>query len=267
MSHHLGSPYLSDEAIRRREAYVRDRVRQAGCRDDRDAVSGRSVARWFVLVLIATVSVCALVTAGALAKNGPPPPDATPGAVGVGGVPLGGVEPAVAAGYRLEVVELTWAPGAHASRHFHPTALVTCVQEGALGFELRVGAATLTRGGTADAPGKPEPIAPHAAVVLQPRDCIAFDEFATHREHTGWNAGDGPLVLWEARLLKTGEPFTTYVDAQGHAGAVAPRATGGSQTAWLGSLRDGAGPGDGRRACRNRPAEPIGSGRDRSRIG
>lgn len=161
------------------------------------------------------VALLGLAGAGVLAKAGPPPPDAEPGAVGISGVPLGGVEPSVAAGYRLEVVELTWAPGAYATRHFHPTALVTCVQSGSLGFNLNAGSASVTRGGTADAPGKPETIALNTAVVLQPRDCITFDEFAVHMEHTGWNAGDGPLVLWEARLLKVGEPFTTYVDAQG----------------------------------------------------
>ena len=156
-----------------------------------------------------------LVGAGALAQGGPPPPDATPGAVGVTGVPLGALDPVAAPGHRLQVVELTWAPGAYTTRHFHPTALVTCVQDGALGFVLHHGAATLTRGGTADAPGEPEPLELDAEVVLQPRDCIAFDEFAAHMEHTGWNAGDGPLVLWEARLLDPAQPFTTYVDEHG----------------------------------------------------
>jgi hypothetical protein len=52
-------------------------------------------------------------------------------------------------------------------------------------------------------------------VILQPRDCITFDEFTSHMEHTGWNAGDGPLVLWEARLLDPDQPFTTYVNDLG----------------------------------------------------
>jgi hypothetical protein len=113
------------------------------------------------------------------------------------------------------VVELTWEPGAYATRHFHPTALITCVQQGALGFILQHGAATLTRGGTADAPGSPEPLALDTEVVLEPRDCISFDEFASHMEHTGWNASEGTTVLWEARLLDPDQPFTTYVDAMG----------------------------------------------------
>jgi quercetin dioxygenase-like cupin family protein len=101
--------------------------------------------------------VLSLITAGALAQSRPPA-DATPGAVGITGVPLGGLEPVAASGYRFEVVELTWEPGAYATRHSHPTALITCVQEGALGFLLHHGEATLTRGGTADEPGSPEPL-------------------------------------------------------------------------------------------------------------
>ncbi len=40
------------------------------------------------VVLPIVVAVLALGAAGALAQGGPPPPDATPGAVGVSGVPL-----------------------------------------------------------------------------------------------------------------------------------------------------------------------------------
>ena len=166
----------------------------------------------FVIAFV--VVVLSLITAGTLAQSRPPA-DATPGAVGISGVPLGAVEPVAAPGYRMEIVELTWEPGAYASRHFHPTALITCVQEGALGFVLHHGAATLTRGGTADTPGSPEPLELDAEVVLEPRDCIAFDEFAAHMEHTGWNASEGTTVLLEARLLDPEQPFTTYVNDLG----------------------------------------------------
>jgi len=161
------------------------------------------------------VAVLSLITAGTVAQADRPPADATPGAIGVSGVPLGGLAPVAAPGYRLEVVELTWEPGAYATRHSHPTALITCVQEGALGFVLHHGEAALTRGGTADAPGSPEPLELETEVVLEPRDCITFDEFASHMEHTGWNASEGTTVLWEARLLDPEQPFTTYVDAMG----------------------------------------------------
>jgi hypothetical protein len=167
------------------------------------------------MVLTLVLGLVGLLGATVLAQDGRPPADATPGAVGITGIPLGAVDPVAAPGYRLQVVELTWEPGAYASRHFHPTALITCVEEGALGFVLQRGAATLTRGGTADAPGEPEPLALDTDVILEPRDCVAFDEFASHMEHTGWNAGDGPLVLWEARLLDPEQPFTTYVNEMG----------------------------------------------------
>jgi hypothetical protein len=167
-----------------------------------------------VSVIAVIVVFASLLAAGALAQERPAA-DATPGAVGVTGVPLAAIDPVAAPGYRLQVVELTWDPGAYATRHFHPTALITCVQQGSLGFVLQHGSATITRGGTADDPGQPEPLALDTEVVLQPRDCIAFDEFASHMEHTGRNAGDGTLVLWEARLLDPDQPFTTYVNELG----------------------------------------------------
>jgi hypothetical protein len=160
------------------------------------------------------MAVLSLVSTVALAQSRPPA-DATPGAVGITGIPLAGIDPSAAPGYQLQVVELNWEPGAYATRHFHPTALITCVQEGALGFILQNGAASVTRGGTADAPGKPEPLELNTEVVLEPRDCITFDEFASHMEHTGWNASDGTTVLWEARLLDPEQPFTTYVNELG----------------------------------------------------
>lgn len=166
------------------------------------------------LLLTLVTTLIGLLGAATLAQERPPA-DATPGAVGTSGVPLGSIEPAAAPGYQLQVVELTWEPGAYATRHFHPTALVTCVQEGALGFVLHDGAAWVTRGGTAEAPGSPEPLDLETEALLEPRDCITFDEFASHMEHTGWNAGNGQLVLWEARLFDPDQPFTTYVNDQG----------------------------------------------------
>lgn len=165
-------------------------------------------------ILTCMVVLLGLVAMGARAQERPAA-DATPGAHGTSRVPLGSIDPVAAPGYQLQVVENTWEPGAYASRHFHPTALITCVQEGSLGFLLHQGAASVTRGGTADTPGEPEPITLDEEVILAPRDCIAFDEFASHMEHTGWNAGDGTLVLWEARLVDPEQPFTTYVNDMG----------------------------------------------------
>jgi hypothetical protein len=161
------------------------------------------------------VALLGLVAAGVRAEGGPPPADATPGAVGFQGTILAGIEPAVAPGYRLVMAESVFAPGAYVTSHTHPTAIVVCVQSGALGFAIQHGSATVTRGVGMGTPTVGEPLAFNAEVVLAPRDCVAFDHFAAHTAHTGWNASDGPTVLWEARLLKTDEPFTTFVDAQG----------------------------------------------------
>lgn len=171
------------------------------------------MSRKYTLVAL-IVFALSLTSAGALAEN-PPAANATPGAHGTRGAPLGSIDPAATPGHRLQVVEMTWEPGAYTTRHFHPTALITCVQEGSLGFLLRQGAASVTRDGTADTPGEPEPIMLNEEVVLEPRDCISFDEFSCHMEHTGWNASDGTLVLWEARLVDPEQPFTTYVNDMG----------------------------------------------------
>src|SRR5215213_8942266 len=175
----------------------------------------RRIMRRPAMVCTLVLGLVGLLGATVLAQDGRPPADATPGAVGITGVPLGAVDPVAAPGYRLQVVELTWEPGAYATRHFHPTALITCVQDGSLGFLLQHGSASVTRDGTADAPGEPEPITLNEEFVLEARDCITFDEFATHMEHTGWNAGEGELVLWEARLVDPEQPFTTYVNDRG----------------------------------------------------
>ena len=174
------------------------------------------MARRPALVTLLVVGLLGLLTAATLAQVGDPPPaDATPGAPGVSGALLGSVEPVAAPGYRLEVTELTWAPGAYVTRHFHPLAIVVCVQDGALGFAIHQGAATLTRGGTGETPEATEPLALDTEIVLEPRDCVSFDEFATHTIHSAWNASDGTTVSWETDLVKSGEPFTTFVDAMG----------------------------------------------------
>lgn len=170
--------------------------------------------RRHTLVPILASGLIGLMLVGASAQERPAA-DATPGASGTTGIPLASLAPVSAPGFQLQVVELIWAPGAYTTRHFHPTALITCVQEGALGFVLQHGAATLTRGGTTEEPGSPEPLALETEVVLAPRDCIAFDEFASHMEHTGWNASNGQTVLWEARLADPDQPFTTYLNDLG----------------------------------------------------
>ncbi len=173
------------------------------------------VRRLSIVPAVVAVVLLSLAVVGALAQAGPPPPDATPGAVGVSGPVLGSVDPAVAPGYRMEMGEVRWAPGAYVTRHTHPSASVICVLRGALGFSIQSGAATVTRAGTGATPAATEPLELNTDVVLEPSDCVAMDEFAAHTIHTAWNASDEETVLWVVDLYKIGEPFTTFVDANG----------------------------------------------------
>jgi quercetin dioxygenase-like cupin family protein len=176
-----------------------------------DFASGRRRMVWLVGAFV----MMSLVTAGALARGGPPPADATPGEVGVSGAVLGAIVPVAAPGYRLQVTELVWQPGAYATSHTHPLAQVVCVQSGALGFRLEEGAATVIRGGAGPTPAAMAPLSLDSAVVIAPRGCIAYDDLAAYHVHTVWNASDGETVLWMADLVEIGLPYTTYVDARG----------------------------------------------------
>jgi quercetin dioxygenase-like cupin family protein len=173
------------------------------------------MSRQPVLYAFALVAATGLLAATALARGAQPPPDATPGAVGVSGPILGGIDPVVAPGYRLEMSEVVWEPGAYVTRHTHPTAEVVCVLSGAFGFALHEGAVTVWRAGDGATPAATESLQPGGEIVLGPRDCLAFDEFASHMVHTAWNPGDETAVLWSADLYKIGEPFTTFVDERG----------------------------------------------------
>ena len=161
------------------------------------------------------VALLGLVAAGGLAQSRPPQADATPQERGVRGAVLGALPPAAAPGYRLQMTELVWAPGAYATSHSHPLAQIACVQSGALGMTLQEGAATVIRGGTGPTPEATAPLALDTEVILGPRDCVAYDEFAAHTVHTVWNAGAETTVLWTADLVEQGEPYTTYVNARG----------------------------------------------------
>jgi hypothetical protein len=158
------------------------------------------------------VALLGLVAAGVLARGGPPPADAPPGEVGVGGAVLGAVLPVAAPGQRLQMTELVWEPGAYATSHSHPLAQIACVQSGALGMSIQEGATTVIRGGAGPTPAATEPLAIGVEAILNPRDCVSYDEFAAHTVHTVWNASDGTTVLWTADLVEDGEPYTTYVD-------------------------------------------------------
>lgn len=164
---------------------------------------------------VAIAALFGLVVASALAQGTPPPEDANPDELGVGGAVLGALPPAAAPGYRLQMTELVWAPGAYATEHSHPLAQIACVQSGALGMTLQEGAATVIRGGSGPTPEATEPMALDTDVILEPRDCVAYDELAAHTIHTVWNASEETTILWTADLVEVGEPYTTYVNASG----------------------------------------------------
>ena len=168
-----------------------------------------------ITIAIVAITLFSLVGSSIFAQGGPPPPDATPGSVDVTTTVLGGTDVAVAPGYRLVSAEVVIAPGGYGTSHTHASAIVNCVISGSLGFAIQTGAATVTRGGTGAEPEATEPLELNTEVVLEPRDCVAFDQFTTSTAHTPWNPGDQPTVLISTRLLKVDEPFTTFVDAQG----------------------------------------------------
>lgn len=168
-----------------------------------------------VALVVPALAVLLFTGFGVFAQGGPPPPEATPGAVGFQGAVLAAIDTSVAPGYQLQLAESVFEPGAYVTSHIHPTVIVVCVQSGALGFALQHGSATITRAAPAGTPTTTEPLVPGTEIVLQPRDCVAFDHFGAHTSHTGWNASDGPTVLIEARLVKTGETYTTFIDAEG----------------------------------------------------
>ena len=70
-------------------------------------------------------------------------------------------------------------------------------------------------GGTGPRPEATEQKALATEVILDPRDCVAYDEFATHTVHTDWNASEGETILWTADLVESGKPYTTYVNTSG----------------------------------------------------
>jgi hypothetical protein len=140
--------------------------------------------------------------------------DSTPGEAGISNAVLGAVPPVASPGYRLQMTELVWEPGAYSTSHSHPLAQVACVMEGKLGMTLQEGAATLTRGGTGSTPESTEPVALNQEIELGPRDCVSYDEFAAHTVHTVWNASKGTTRMWMADLVKIGEPYITYEPAE-----------------------------------------------------
>ena len=65
------------------------------------------MGRTAIALPLVIVTVLAVIGGSSLAQGERPAADATPGAVGIASVPLGGLDPVAAPGYRLQMVELT----------------------------------------------------------------------------------------------------------------------------------------------------------------
>jgi hypothetical protein len=168
-----------------------------------------------ILFASLVVALFGLATAGVLAQSGPPPADAEPGGPGISFVVLSGLDPVAAGGQGLEMREYTWAPGSYVTPHTHPAAFLICVQVGAVGFSIQSGAAVVTRGVGTGTPVASEPMAVGDEVVLEPRDCVAVDDYAGRTIHTVWNASDETSISIETYLFDRDLPGRTFVDAQG----------------------------------------------------
>ncbi len=170
----------------------------------------RPIALVFVFLLFRSFTV-----AGAPAQGGPPPPDATPGAAGFGNVLLVGSARSLPRGTGWRCAR-TLSPRRvrhppHASDRHH---CLRPVRRPRFRHPGR-GRDGVTRGGTGKESDAVEALELNAEIILELRDCVAFDKFAARTKHTGWNASDGTTVVWETRLLRIGEPYTTFVDEQG----------------------------------------------------
>ncbi|MFT4039412.1 MAG: hypothetical protein QM692_14585 [Thermomicrobiales bacterium] len=136
--------------------------------------------------------------------------DSAPGDAGITNAVLGAVLPVASPGYRLQMTELVWEPGAYSTAHSHPIAQVACVMEGQLAMTLQEGAAVLTRGGAGPTPESAQPVPLNQEILIGPRDCVSYDEYAVHTVHTVWNASKKTTRMWMADLVKIGEPYITY---------------------------------------------------------
>jgi hypothetical protein len=122
---------------------------------------------------------------------------------GVTVVGLGAVEPAVAPGQTLQLVQLTLEPGVTIAMHHHPGPVIISVVSGQFITSFAQSTAVITRAGaTADA--TPEPMNSGEEYTLNPGDTIAYDASSTG--HVMKNAGTDPLVLMASVLFETGQP-------------------------------------------------------------
>jgi quercetin dioxygenase-like cupin family protein len=122
---------------------------------------------------------------------------------GVTVVGLGAVEPAVAPGETLQLLQLTLDPGVTIAMHHHPGPVIISVVSGQFTTSFAQSSAVITRAGAA-ADATPEPVDSGEEYILNPGDTVAYDADTTG--HVMKNAGTDPLVLMASVLFETGQP-------------------------------------------------------------
>jgi hypothetical protein len=139
-------------------------------------------------------------------------PTPTPAyAAGITAEILGRIEPPAAPGYALQLVRITFAPGAEVAAHRHSGGTVTTQLSGSHAFTVLDGQARLIRAGAATpAPGAEagEPMEVGREYTIAVGDVMVFDESVVHTAH---NPNTEPAVLMEAQLRAGDRPLTEFV--------------------------------------------------------
>ena len=132
-------------------------------------------------------------------------------AAGVTAEILGRVELTVAPGYALQLMRITFGPGAAVAAHRHSGATVTTQLSGSHAFVVLDGDARLIRAGSATPTAGAEAGASMTVgeeYTIQPGDVMLFDERVIHTAH---NPSGAPAVLMEAQLRAVDRPLTEFI--------------------------------------------------------
>ena len=125
---------------------------------------------------------------------------------------LGAVQPAVAPGQNLELVRLTFEPGASLAMHHHPGPFIISVVSGEFTTSFAQSTATIKRVGSTE----PEAVSSGEEYVLNAGDTVAYDADTTG--HVMQNNGAEPLVLMASVLFETGQPGFIFEEGTPTAG-------------------------------------------------
>ena len=179
--------------------------------DDEPVASGALSRRTALLTVSAGGLAAALLARGfgkVVAQDVTPTPAY---AAGVTAEILGRVEPPGTPGYGLQLVRVTFTPGAEVAAHRHSGGTVTTTLSGSHVFTVLEGNARLIWAGTATpAAGAEagEPMELGEEYTIDVGDVMVFDEMVVHTAH---NPTTEPAVLMEAQLRASDRPLTEFV--------------------------------------------------------